>query len=441
VGPFSSWLNVKTQFGAVGNGVTDDTAAIQNAINAISSSHSVVYLPAGTYKITRTLTIANKMYSGFVGHDPADTTIKWAGPAGGWMMWANGLNSDRWGRITWDGSGISGVIGIAHKWNHVAYPNASSTNHLHEDEVFKNLDKGIVAGDPGTSYGWLDSEGLIRRDKFINIATAAFSTEAWNAYDWYIYDSQFTNCARGLTNEFGAGNFNAYRSVFQNSTVADITINNTYFFGFEDNWSSGSHQFFHSTPMGAGAQILMRGNTILNTTNSVAVELGNTGALTLIDNNFLTKTGASGPVINVSNGQATMLSIGNQYTVANPIAIVSGVRLTTIDDQTVAASTISQTLPTLPPAAPNLNQPVFEIPPGANAATIQSIIDQAAGSVGNRPVVHFPAGSYSIASTLNIPANTDLQLEGDTWATQLTWTGGTNGIRTWNRRTSVTPVG
>lgn len=39
-------------FGAVGDGVTDDTAAIQNAINA---GHTI-YIPAGTYRITSTLT-------------------------------------------------------------------------------------------------------------------------------------------------------------------------------------------------------------------------------------------------------------------------------------------------------------------------------------------------------------------------------------------------
>ena len=42
-------------FGAVGDGVTDDTTAIQNAINSLTTGGSV-YLPTGTYKITATLT-------------------------------------------------------------------------------------------------------------------------------------------------------------------------------------------------------------------------------------------------------------------------------------------------------------------------------------------------------------------------------------------------
>jgi hypothetical protein len=49
--------NVKS-FGAKGDGTTDDTTAIQNAINAVNTlGGGTVYLPAGTYKITGTLTV------------------------------------------------------------------------------------------------------------------------------------------------------------------------------------------------------------------------------------------------------------------------------------------------------------------------------------------------------------------------------------------------
>lgn len=39
-------------FGAVGDGVADDTTAIQNAINAVVTTSGVVYFPAGTYNYT-----------------------------------------------------------------------------------------------------------------------------------------------------------------------------------------------------------------------------------------------------------------------------------------------------------------------------------------------------------------------------------------------------
>ena len=46
-----------TDFGAVGDGATDDTAAIQAAIDACPVG-SAVYLPDGAYHLTATLTIA-----------------------------------------------------------------------------------------------------------------------------------------------------------------------------------------------------------------------------------------------------------------------------------------------------------------------------------------------------------------------------------------------
>ncbi len=51
--------NVK-DYGAVGNGAADDTAAIQSAINAATATlgrGEAVYFPAGVYKLTSTLTI------------------------------------------------------------------------------------------------------------------------------------------------------------------------------------------------------------------------------------------------------------------------------------------------------------------------------------------------------------------------------------------------
>jgi hypothetical protein len=49
-------VNAKTDFGAVGNGRTDDAAAIQAAIDALPSG-GTIYLPRGTYRITRTLNL------------------------------------------------------------------------------------------------------------------------------------------------------------------------------------------------------------------------------------------------------------------------------------------------------------------------------------------------------------------------------------------------
>lgn len=48
-------------FGAVGDGVNDDTLSIQAAITATSAKGGTVYLPAGTYKVTSALTPLSKV--------------------------------------------------------------------------------------------------------------------------------------------------------------------------------------------------------------------------------------------------------------------------------------------------------------------------------------------------------------------------------------------
>lgn len=58
-------VNAK-DFGATGDGVTDDTAAIQAAIDSVQATGKAVYLPTGTYKVNDTLTI--------VGADQTGTT-------------------------------------------------------------------------------------------------------------------------------------------------------------------------------------------------------------------------------------------------------------------------------------------------------------------------------------------------------------------------------
>ncbi|NJL43127.1 MAG: hypothetical protein HC935_06865 [Pseudanabaena sp. SU_2_4] len=46
LGPFPSWANLKTKYGAVGDGNSDDTPALQAALNDLSKTgkSSVLYL-------------------------------------------------------------------------------------------------------------------------------------------------------------------------------------------------------------------------------------------------------------------------------------------------------------------------------------------------------------------------------------------------------------
>jgi len=65
-------LNVKTDFGAVGDGVTDDTAALQAALTV----GGAIYIPPGVYKVTSTLTLATNAW--IVGAGRTETILRQA---------------------------------------------------------------------------------------------------------------------------------------------------------------------------------------------------------------------------------------------------------------------------------------------------------------------------------------------------------------------------
>ena len=68
-------VNVK-QFGAVGNGLTDDTTPIQNAMNYIATKKGgTVYFPEGNYKVTDTLTV-NTSYVKIKGYNKSKAILR-----------------------------------------------------------------------------------------------------------------------------------------------------------------------------------------------------------------------------------------------------------------------------------------------------------------------------------------------------------------------------
>ena len=165
------------------------------------------------------------------------------------MLWANGVTYSRWGRITWDGANTAG-IGVAHKWDHLNVPGYATSAIEHSDEVFQDMKRGIVGRGPGSNYGWNDAEVSIIRSKFIRNSEAGVSVESWNALNYWIWDSEFTNNARGVTNIFCCGNFHVYRSVFCSSSIADIHIHNTSYFSFRGKTSIGSDRFLLAEHIG-----------------------------------------------------------------------------------------------------------------------------------------------------------------------------------------------
>ncbi|HUS03286.1 MAG TPA: glycosyl hydrolase family 28-related protein [Chitinophagaceae bacterium] len=430
VGPFANWINVKTQFGAIGDGSTDETVALQAALNSIgnsNSSSSVVYLPAGTYLITGTLSIKYKTNVSIIGSDPATTKIIWGGAASGTMLNVNGVAYSRINRITFDGAGSAAIV-IDQSWDGVQ--GYFDTGNEYADDEFKNIGIGIRGGHLG--YGF--AETAIMRCKFTNNTTAGITLGNFNALDVWVWHSVFQSCAVGITNNnttSSAGNFKVYNSIFRNSTISDIIIGNTGEFAFRDNVSTNSQMFLKATLKSYPANITLQSNTIIDPVASKAIDIQDQGPIVLFDNIIRSRGGAVAPVISHTPfPTGEFFSMGNTFTVANPIQ-ATGRKI--IYDKAVVTAASLNTLaePVLPGTQPNFNRTIFEVPAGSDAPAVQAIINQAALLTGTRPVVHFAYSTYNIQSTLYIPSGTDMQLVGnghvDVNPTWLIWTGSTSG--------------
>jgi hypothetical protein len=423
VGPFKSWLNAKTGFGAKGDGVTDDTGALQTAFNAAANGtgNSTLFLPAGTYLITGTLTINNHLNVSIIGNNPTNTIIKWGGVAHGTMMQVNGTAYSKFNRITWNGNHIADVA-VEQSWD--GKRPSFDTSNEYADDIFVDVAFGIHGGALGHGF----AETSILRDQFIRNTTAGVSLGNFNALDIWIRNSLFLDCAVGVTNMYGAGNFKVYQCVFRNSGVSDISMNNTGEFSIRGNTSVRSKQFFYAAGSRNPASTIIEGNIVIDPVNTQAITIGNQGPIIFIHNTIRSLGAANtGPVAKFNSD---VVSANNTFTISNPVS--AGNDLITYNDKVVpTASLRTLTVPTAPEIEPNIKRKIYEVPVNAGADVIQDIINKASKSSGTQPVVHFPYGNFNISTTLFIPAHSDVQLVGDGYgsyhASMLTWTGTTPG--------------
>jgi hypothetical protein len=437
VGPFPSWADVKRDFGAKGDGATDDTAHIQQALESFGwglevdsdKRPAVLYFPAGTYRITAGLQFFSRLSASILGEDPASTTILWDGPTNGVMLWCNGASLGRVGRLTFDGRGIA-LSAIDHKWD--GQRPFNTTGNEYADIIFKDVGFGIQGGNYQVSMN--DDGVAVLRCHFLRCSQAGARVESYNALDWWFWNCVFEDCREGVSNWPGAGNFVVHESLFLRSIESDFRIQNTSsFFSVRNNVSIGSQRFFLAGFSGNATAVTLQGNTILDPKGR-AVEYSNFGPLLLLDNVIRSRADAVAPVIAAATmgyGTDDVTSVSNAFTL-DPSLAVAG-QLTSLDDQVVNRSGIISDIPILPGTPPNLKRPVFEVPRGSGATVIQQAIDAAAQLKGQRPVVHLPNGFYSLNRTLVVPAGSDLQLVGDgrDYATVLDWTGSGAGPVLW----------
>lgn len=76
------FVSVK-DFGAVGDGSTDDTTAISNAISAAIQYNVAIYIPSGTYKLTAKITKSSATKISIIGDGSQLSVLEWAAGATG----------------------------------------------------------------------------------------------------------------------------------------------------------------------------------------------------------------------------------------------------------------------------------------------------------------------------------------------------------------------
>ena len=185
---------------AAGNGVADDTAALQAALDRLSANPgepNTIYLPAGTYRITRTLVVKQKDGIALIGHGRG-TRIVWDGPGGkgedARMFWSNGAPRSRYVGITWDGRGKA-YVGFDHDSKGYF---ETEINHQHE-AFLDFMGSGIRIGH--------DQVQATAKTTYVNClfsnCESGLSLMQFNDYNHTVAGCEFRDCGCGINASAG----------------------------------------------------------------------------------------------------------------------------------------------------------------------------------------------------------------------------------------------
>lgn len=433
-GAFPSWANVKTRFKGAGDGITDDTKALQRALDSLTvraknyntgkQAYTVIFLPKGRYKISKTLVLRGKIGVSLIGEDPVNTFIEWSGPAKDTMFWANGSAYFKVSRITWNAKERDSMTAVGIHWKEV-WNNAESQSfaplniEISDCHFIGKCFSGISGGTSNTAgTGNNDSEVAIKRCVFES-CRQAITIYSYNALDYWIWDCTFNNCFRCVNNTFG--NYHMYRCYFQN-TINTVFYNmNGYYTSVRGCYSNKTYCFSYDDGKSCNPFKRIFEDNYVSKTDVPPVYYYHLGKLYFNNNVFAGTADATNPYSLIYDswckGKYEVLSIANQYPFAKPWRLnVANKTIYSINDGFNPASVkkmpdaFQRTMAVTPAFK---SRKVFEVPAYANSNTIQEIILSAAKLTGQRTIVHFAAGDYLLDKPLVIPANSDIQLIGD----------------------------
>jgi len=417
----SDWRSVK-DFGARGDGAADDTAAIQAALDGVKDG-TTIYLPAGTYRITRTLDLQGpKLGVLIVGHG-RDTTLAWDGEAGGKLLQVDGIAYSRYVGLSFDGSNKA-ALGLVHRND-----NRFVTEVAHQQLAFRNFTDAAIFHDPASKHALAETtfENCLFEDCRRGVAFLAFND----------YDFTFDGCEfrRGeIAIECRRGNFYARNCLFEASRTADIVSMPEHGSSVRRCVSVGSRSFVQH--QNAVSPLTIQDCRVTGWTSPEGAIQVNGAPVTIFDCVFADGPADHAPIRPGSAAQRLILS-GNQAADAPALvaAAPSGHACTLYDvpagDQ--PRTDISADRRFLSDQAPVPTR-IFDAKADFGAKgdgvtddtlALQRAID-AARQHGKGALAYLPTGAYVVTQTL-ILSGEDYAVGGSGFRTGLVWKGAEGG--------------
>jgi hypothetical protein len=291
--PRSDWLSVR-QTGAKGDGRADDTEALQQAFSQVKPG-TTVYLPAGTYRVTKTLLVKGPAIGvSVIGHG-RDTTLLWDGPVGGILFQDDGISASKIVGLNFEGRGKA-AIGFHH-----LSTCRFETEVLHQHLAFRDFtDAGLLAA-KGDAYALAETtfdnclfDGCRRGAVFIS----------FNDYNWTFDGCEFQGCDVGL--ECRHGNFYVRNTHFQESHTVDVLAQPEHGCSLRRCTSSGSHRFLDFN--NSVSPLTIQGCHIAGWKAVDGAVLLNGAPVVMFDCRFSHPPGADPPVRALRAGQRLILS-------------------------------------------------------------------------------------------------------------------------------------
>lgn len=233
-------INVR-DYGAVGNGIVDDTAALQAALNVFgrtANRSGVCILPDGVYKISSTLTYEGLPHLGIriVGDlgatkGPTGTRLLWAGAAGGTMMYVKGMNGSVIENLDFLGTG-AGVGLHLDAWN-VEEPGAAGSavnvlNRLGIHGIAGVDSTALLLGHDGTATSQvseLEMYDLLLHGAFNTTSYYGIRTlEAGNTKNFKLTGGLIAGYRYGIDWQNASGVFGVKGTSFGDCTQSDFIL-------------------------------------------------------------------------------------------------------------------------------------------------------------------------------------------------------------------------